>query len=406
MTSDPRKFVALWLAKKKILVDERGGLTSPDKRDYFEIFDTLILDYCEQVASYNHGSDKKIKGAPETNMRKALDEFISLEMVKRRAEIFAKVKFSGTENLAHVEKFVTALIGKPEKKVVGVLAHFLWQIKRRLVDKEVVFHIMPIIYGPQGAGKSYAIKALLSPIANLTMDLKVTDVTDSRFYVALNRNFVVVFDEMAGAKKADVEVLKTQISATYNDVRKLGTNQVTKMKQNASFVGTTNRPVNELIFDPTGARRFYEIRTLPKLDWETIEKGIDYAALFQGIDETRERGYLETVLNEVTEDQKDLIGIDEVAAFLEAYRITPGAKEIAVTKVYEAYKIWAELNGIKTPINSIWLGRKIANKGMSSITITKGGKSYRMYLIDPSCDLHKKTADPLLSPLDEKKWDA
>jgi hypothetical protein len=398
LIADPRKYVQWWLRAKSITIDERGGLSSPDKRDYFELFDTLILDYCQQIQDYNSYADKKIKGAPETNMRKALDELISIEMVKRRAEIFAKIKFSGTENLEPIERFVKAVTGKIEKQVVGVMAHFIWQIKRRLDDKDIVHHIMPILFGAQGGGKSLSVHKLFKPLTNLTLELSLTEVTDPRFYFSLNRNFVVVLDEMAGMKKADVDILKKQISASYNDVRKLNTNVVTKIKQNASFMGTTNRPVNELIFDTTGARRFYEIKALDKLDWETVNS-IDYNALFQGIDETKDRGYLEAVLTEVQKDQESLIGIDELNAFMESCQLKDGTKEISSTLVYEAYKSWAEVNGIKNPINSVWFGRKISNKGIVSIKKKVKGKLTTYYMIDENSELHKKGYDPLSTDL-------
>lgn len=403
MISDPRKFVAKWLELKKISVDERGGLSAADKREYQEIFDTLVLDYYEQIEAFNRATERRIKGSPETHLRKALDEIVSLELVKRRAEIFEKIKFSGTENLTILNQFVNATIGKNNPTVVGVMAHFLWQIKRKLMDKEILYHIMPILYGGQGAGKSKALQHLFRPLTNLTLDLSVTEVTDPRFYFSLNRNFVCILDEMAGAKKTDVDNLKKQISATYNDVRRLGGNIVTKIKQNASFIGSTNRPVNEIIFDTTGARRFYEIKTLDRLDWEAINS-IDYMSLYRGIDENRERGYLEEVMDQVVEDQKELIGIDELTAFMQAHRVLPGTKEISANTVYDAYKTWAENNGIKNPINSVWFGRKLKNRGIANITKSLHGKTTRVYMIDEDSVLHSKSHDILGVNVEGRKW--
>lgn len=403
LITDPRKYVAWWLDKKKIVIDARGGLVSPDKREATDIFDTLVLDYLEQIAAYNRTAEKRVQPVSEISLKRALDEFISLERLHRREAIYSELKFNGAEDLTQLERYVKAVTGKIEAKVVGVLAHFIWQIKRRLNDKENLFHIMPIIYGPQGGGKSWAMRKLAEPLDGLTLELQVPEIADNRFYYALNRNFLVLFDEMSGAKKTDVDVLKKQISASHIDVRKLGTNMVSKIKQNASFIGTTNRPVNELIFDPTGARRFYEIKALAKLDWEEIES-IDYKALFRGIDETRERGYLEAVLAEVTEDQKDLIGIDELVAFMDAHQLVEGTKEISAVIVYDAYRTWAENNGIKNIINSVWFGRKLKNKGISYIIKKYKGRATRFYLISEESSLHKMGLDPLASDLDLKKW--
>lgn len=402
MITDPRKFVAKWLELKKVAVDERGGLSSLDKREYQDIFDTLVLDYYEQIEAFNRAAERRIKGSPETHLKKALDEVISLEMVKRRAEIFENIKFSAP-NLGPLETFVSAVTGKSEKKVVNVLAHFIWQIKRKLIDKEIVFHIMPILFGAQGGGKSKSLQHLFNPIKNLTLDLGLTEVTDSRFYFSLSRNFVVILDELAGIKKADVDILKKQISATYNDSRRLGGNTVTKIKQNASFIGTTNRNVNELLFDVSGARRFYEIKTLDRLDWDIINS-IDYIALFRGIDENLERGYLEEVMNEVVEDQKDLIGLDELTVFMQSVNLTTGDREIAATIVYDAYKTWAENSGIKNPINSVWFGRKLSNRGIRNSTKNLRGKTTRFYFIGEDSVLNSKSSDILASTMEGRKW--
>jgi len=403
MISDPRKYVAWWMKIKGISVDERGGLASKDKREYQDIFDTLMLDYNEQIADFNITAERRIKGATDTNIKRALDEIISLEMVRRRAEIFETVKFGGTENLDELQKFVVAVTGKNNRTVLGVLAHFLWQVKRKLVDKEVLYHIMPIIVGAQGGGKSKSLQHLFAPLMNLTLDLNLPDVTDSRFHFSLNRNFVVILDEMAGAKRADVDNLKKQISATYNDSRKLGGNIVTKLKQNASFIGTSNRPVNEIIFDTTGARRFYEIKALAKLDWDAINT-IDYTTLYKGINETRERGYLEEVMEDVQKDQENLVGLDELTAFLESHQVIPGTKEISATVIYDAYKIWADSNGIRNPVNSVWFGRKVSNRGILSQIKKVRNKASTIYMISEESELHKKSFDPLASDLDLKKW--
>lgn len=402
MITDSRKYVLKWLELKRVIIDERGGLSSPDKRDYLELVDTMWLDYCEQIDTFNRVADKKVKGAPESNLRKALEELISLQMIQRREEIFKKIQFIGTENLELLKTFTKAVTGKSEDKIVGVLAHFLCSIKRKLNDKEVVYHIMPIIYGKQGGGKSLCLQRLFAPLTNLTLDLSLTELTDARFYFALNRNFVVVLDEMAGAAKSDVEKLKKTISSSYNDVRKLGTNIVTKIKQNSCFIGTTNKPVSEIIFDPTGARRFFEIKALDKLDWNVINS-IDYVALFQGIDENKEKEYFENVQKDVEKDQEDLIGVDELTAFLDTFKISSGPKEFSAILFYDTYKTWAEENGIKNVINSVWLGRKLKNRGLDSKLKYSHGKTQRVYYINEDSDLLKKTYDPLAAP-ESKKW--
>lgn len=402
MISDPRKFVRKWLEKRRITIDERGNLVSSDNRDNSEIFDTMFLDYNEEITHFNYLADKKVKAVSETHLQKALNELILLHMLEERKKLFTRLKFTGANNL--LEKFVLAMTGKVDPTVVGVIAHFLWIIKRRLLGKEAVHHIMPILLGKQGAGKSFAIEQLLKPISNLTLEINLSDVVDPRFHLAFSKNFCIVINEMAGAHKTDVEKLKNLITAKHNDVRKLHTNTVTKVKQNASLIGTTNKPVAEIIYDPSGARRFYEIRTLDLMDWEPINTGIDYFALWQGIDENRERGYFEEHKIAIAKDQEHLVGKEELQVFLEQHNVKPGNKDIAAHILYDTYRMWCENNGIKNPFNSVWFGRRLVGKGFAPATQKLiRGKNTLVYFINEDSEMHTKSAyDPLATPV--KEW--
>lgn len=396
MISDPRKFVRLWLEKRSITIDERGTLLASDNRDNSELFDTMFLDYSEQITTFNYEADKKIKAVPETHLKKALTELISLHVMEERKKLFSLLQFCGAESLSLLEKFVLALTGKVDSTVVGVLAHFLWTIKRRLSGKEVVFQIMPIILGKQNAGKSYSIEKLLTPIKNLTLEMNLSDVIYPRIFISLSKNFAIIINEMAGANKTDVDKLKNLITTKNNDVRKLHTNDVIKAKQNTSLIGTTNKPVAEIIYDPTGARRFYEIKSLDKTDWAPIEE-IDYYTLWQGINENRERGYYEEHQEGIRENQAGLTGLEELQVFLDFYKIKPGTKEISAQILYDQYRSWCESQGVKNPFNSIWFGRRLRGKGfMAPHQKSFRGKNTSFYFIGEESELHQKSGyDPL-----------
>lgn len=403
MTSDPRKFVRLWLTHKEVTVDERGGLQSSEGRDYDQILNTIILDYNEQMNLLNYKSDKKVKLASDTHLQKALEEFISYEVMEKRKKIFEKIVFFGAENLSSLEKFVMAMTGKTEPQVIAVFAHFLWTIKRKLLNKEVVWPIMPIILGKQSAGKSYSIEKLISPLNSLSLEISLTEVIDPRFHVSFSKNFIVLINEMAGANRTDVEKLKNLITTKHNDVRKLHTSTVTKVKQNVSLIGTTNRPVGEIIYDTTGARRFYEIKSLDKMDWPTIKSGIDYYQLWQGINENREEGYYEEHQASISADQEDLIAIDEIQVFLDSLNIKPGTKEIATHLVYSAYRTWCENNGSKLT-NSSWFTRKLRGKGFKKPAKKQiKGKITDIYFINEDSEMHERSVyNPMATPA--KEW--
>jgi Virulence-associated protein E len=404
MKYNPREYIAWWLHQKKIVVDERGALISPDKRDQHELFDTMFLDYTQSVSEFNFVAEKKVKVASDKLMQRALDEFVSMEILRRRNETVAKLTCT-TEDLAPIEQWTKAVTGRSDKKIAAVIAHFIWMIKRRLFDKEVVYHIMPIIYGKQGAGKSIAVEKLISPLANLTLRIRVTEVADQRFFQSFSRNFVIFLDEMAGASKTDVEVLKNQITASYNDFRKLSTNVVLKIKQNCSLIGCTNRPINELIYDATGARRFYEINSLGIIDWGTINN-IDYLALFKGVDEKLERGYIEPHLLEIGQDQQSLVGIDNLDIFIDEHGLNSeeDPKEITTKSLYQIYRTWCESTGSK-PLDSSWMTRKLGNKGLKALKRKVGSITERYFMVGKDSPVHRKSVmiESLKQPV--KVWD-
>jgi Virulence-associated protein E len=397
MISDPRKFVRTWLTKNKVTIDERGGLQSGDNRDNIEIFDTMFLDYNEQITYFNYKADKKIKAVPEGHLQKALQELIALHVLEERKKLFARIKFSGAELLSPLEKFITAITGTNDTIAVGVMAHFIWGIKRKLLGLDTVFQIMPIILGKQEAGKSYSIEKLLSPIENLKLEMNLNEVIDPRNLLSFDKKFALVINEMAGANKTDVEKLKNLITTKRNDVRKLHTNEVLRARQNTSLIGTTNKPVAEIIYDPTGARRFFEIKSLDKMDWPVIEN-LDYYALWQGINENRIRGYYEEHKQGINERQAELTGLEELQVFLDLYKIKPGTKEISGILLYETYKTWCETNGVKSILNSVWLSRRLTGKGFKKpYQKSIRGKTTQMYTIsEEALELHGKSSyDPL-----------
>jgi len=397
MISDPRKFVRTWLTKHGVTIDERGGLQSTDNRDNTEIFKTLYLDYCEQISYFNYQTDRKIKREGKDILQDAMEELISLHIAEERKKLFTKIQYTGAESLFQLQKLVMATCGTIDTTIVGVLAHFLWGIKRRLIGEDVIFHIMPILLGKQGAGKSVLVEKLLNPIQNLTLEINLSDVVDPRYHMSFSKNFAIIINEMAGAHKTDVEKLKNLITAKNNDVRKLHTNTVTKVKQNASLIGTTNKPVAEIIYDTSGARRFYEIRTLDLMDWKAVNE-IDYVQLWQGINEGRARGYYEEYQADIMHHQEDLTGLEELQVFLDLYKVKPGTKELSAQVLYDAYKTWCESNGVKNPFNSVWFGRRLTGKGFKKpIQKSIRGKNTTLYLVGEECtELHGKSAyDPL-----------
>jgi hypothetical protein len=70
-----------------------------------------------------------------------------------------------------------------------------------------------------------------------------------------------------------------------------------------TFIGACNDSVPETIYDPTSARRFWQIDTMEKCDWNEINN-FDYIALWQSVDENAECPIL-GVIDEISKIQNE-----------------------------------------------------------------------------------------------------
>lgn len=264
----------------------------------------------------------------------------------------ATAKFmNNPENLGPLHVWIKAVTGAQDPKNIAVMAHWLWQIKRKAKSQPVIYHLMPVLKGEQNSGKSTAVRKLISPIEKFKLSLPMTDLGDSRTYPGLATNLVVFFDELHGIERVNMNMLKQKITADENSYRKLNTHCMVNIPMMASFIGCSNKPINELIFDHTGMRRFYQINTLDLIDWATIDC-IDYATLLNGIDETKENGYVvNEILTEVQNVQRSLINPDDLELFIDAVKLkgvdTKNRKAKSKT-MFKAFLQW------KYDTNSSW----------------------------------------------------
>lgn len=166
--------------------------------------------------------------------------------------------------------------------VVAVLQHFIWQVKRKQLRRTVRHHLMPVIFGPeQGSGKTIFVRRFLSPLEELASDpVLLSDLADRRSGDILRFPAVVV-DDVERLEPRQNALLKSLITATDISRRPLRTSAAEKRRQCATLIGTANEPVRVLIADPTGHRRFAELRFRNG----AVEKGGD-PAVWQAVNET------------------------------------------------------------------------------------------------------------------------
>ena len=387
--TDPRSFVREYIEINGIEVDERGILKGKEGKKNEEIFDTLYLDYMGIVNAHNSLQKTVIPAlrttvniVQEKIMQKALLELITNRKIEYRSQVIQSVKCTKPSEVL-LRKFIQALTGNIDEADVAVIAHWMWSVKVKMAGKNPTYHIMPILFGKQEGGKTVALNRLIGPINNFRLNITMNDMADGRYFKSMSENFVIVFDEMQGAQRTDIDALKKQVTIDENDYRPLGTNHVYKVKQSCSFIGATNKLVSEQIIDSTGMRRFYELQCQDKLDWDALAE-IDFLKMWQGIDEKKVDGYLLKEIDKVREKQAVLVADDEITLFVQNLGLkadTKDQKPISNSCLYEYYKVWAATNGFtQKPIN--WFGRGLTGKGFQRKKIRDGEKTLNQYMIN------------------------
>lgn len=380
-----RKYIAYWFESRGISVKQSQAMPA--------LIETIVLDYEEEFIAFRHNNkDSKIKALSRNQLKDALVEYIETNAEKERAAGMNKYPCQN-QNLSQLRLWLKALTGSINELDVAVMAHWLWMLKRRARDLSVIHHIMPVLYGPQGCGKSVAIKKLLTPIKEYVLSsVSMDQLGDSRVALSMSQNLVIFLDELPKVNKVDMNTLKNQISTSQNSFRKLGTHIVVTAPMRVSLIGATNHSLNESLFDNTGNRRFYQIKTSDIVDHNTINN-INYEALICGIDERLPTGYLTgEMLNRLKQDQIELATKDDITLFLEHFAIIPNGPvhKIDSSVLFKEYQKWAHEQGIKQAANNIWFSRRLKNSGVKSEETFEAGKKKIMWLVNENSALVPK----------------
>ena len=193
------------------------------------------------------------------------------------------------EELAEPEwdRFINALTAVNQEETKTVLKHFIWQVKRKLFDNPVKYHMMPVFFGPQEAGKSTVVRDhFCRPVKDFFAATDFATITDNRSHDIWD-NYVLFFDEMGRSAVSHLEDIKRKITEDTFNARVLGKNTDTLVVNRATFIGTTNKDISRLIFDDTGMRRFYQVDCRTVIDW-LVTDGINYRRLWQSVNENEE----------------------------------------------------------------------------------------------------------------------
>lgn len=185
----------------------------------------------------------------------------------------------------------------------AVIKKFMWQIKRKARGMPVTNHLMPVLTGAQGKGKTEFVKAMTKPLRDLMREVDFGMLTDGKttdIWSAL----ILFIDEMGHFTKADVDRVKNVITTTELSIRAMRQNHSAVIRNSATLIGCSNKSLGQLIRDETGGRRFAELEWSNTPDWDA-SNALDWTMLWQSVDEDGPDPLIAANMADVLRDQQE-----------------------------------------------------------------------------------------------------
>jgi hypothetical protein len=367
--------VPLWLENflraQAYVVGPSGHFASGSRKlATSRVLSEAVLQYVVErnIANRHFDPRDRVQSVPKGLIEDAVHIVVEREWRLHLEKIGSHLGYSSVlEDSAEVKNFVDACVAQPSQVELNVLRHWMWQVKRKLIGKPVTNHLMIVFTGKQGAGKSTAIDILMKPLEAYRLDMAVPALADERNYHSLSRSFVVVCDEMHGCAKADIESLKHIVTARSISARKLFTNSRDILEQSASFIGSSNKPVELLVRDDSGMRRFFSMDCAEKMNWELLN-AVSAENMWRSVDENRDEGYLSGVLEELRGRQEEMRHRDSVESYLDETGALTGKpqKIVSVRDVFSDYVDWCK-ESAATPFDKTYFSKRVRALGIERL---------------------------------------
>lgn len=255
-----------------------------------------------------------------SRITETLEAWTYRRRLERREQLLATItgKPATAAGEAALVAFVCAITGKTTDLDIAVVKHWLWNAKRMAIGLQTEHDLMPVIYGKQGSGKTSGVRRIVAPLMELALDMDASYLTDDRKAPVLAAAVIGCWEEMQGGQRADLEALKHTITSATISFRPMRTNQTVVLPRTCSFIGTSNVPVDAMIPDTTGARRFVQLTTPERCDWDALN-AIDPVLIWQSVSE-RDPAPILDHLHILRAHQADLVHRDPVSMWLDGER--------------------------------------------------------------------------------------
>lgn len=201
-------------------------------------------------------------------------------------------------------------VKQPYAQFEMAFLHWAWQVKRKISNQKVVWHIWLNLFGPTKIGKTWIVRHLCDPFSDFYLESNIGAMMEqTKEVMKFTENFVINFEELAvdgdtkfvggeATMTADqMAVMKAMLTGEKMDTRIYGKQLQMKRDITFSCISTANYHLYDVFYDETSMRRYYEFdcrRSVPGTveERKALNKVLARAEEFwKGVDETREKGY-------------------------------------------------------------------------------------------------------------------
>jgi hypothetical protein len=356
----PAEFIQNYIDSGNLPFNDLGQLKDEGKG-----FDGLVAE----IDTYNmniRGLGKEVGAAPLSTSKHVIAGYVRTiceqHRIKRTEEISADLAYNPLIPEGLIEQLWRPLIAYETEEefqtYLDGLRHWMWLVKRRfMLRADTYYELMPVFYGSQNVGKSVILRALGIPFGDFGKgDSTLGEVSDVRNTPILKRRAIISVEEMAGAERTQIESIKAIITGRERSHRLLGTHETQTVEVRCCLIGTTNRHLSDIIYDPTGMRRFLEI---PYVSTVISDEHLQWARenvadIWRAIDENSESCINMNLYPERFERlkaaQETQVRKTAVCIFFEEFDLIPKADDVAVPvslgKIYAEYRTYMRKIGV------------------------------------------------------------
>ena len=323
--------------------------------DYPEHEDGLI------IWSQRNGVDKKLYSAREIGAAYRIIQRQKYQnMVSECADLLTQPP-RGADNFSTMSDFYLGL------SEVEQLCLVWWMKDRKRVLVElasgrtpVINQVpMPILYSrEQGTGKSFFVDRLCEPFSELVEVKTISEIEDKFNFGQWGKLVIANFDEMAGLDKTDMNLLKQWVFQKKFTKRKMQSELQNHIYRTVGGIGSSNDPINEIVWDSTGTRRFCQIDVNTDGRYIHAARELDFVSVWQSIDHT-------TMLSDVEQgmiraEQENQRRKDKIEHWFEECGklfMQNNSPRVSSSDLYSNFCDWCMVNNEKPYTNTMFTNR-------------------------------------------------